>query len=155
MKKVNLLIFLFIVFIFASCDFLFQSIFDDDQNSEEFIHQNSDKSIVVISANPKPEDISSDGFTFTVSIDLPTNHYGYCVWIYPASYYPSSAGFWYKASEILPPKSSNIIRGGWLFENSDIKEIVNTWFIQVSRRNSDGSMESIYKAEFSYRVEGE
>jgi len=142
-------IFLFAMLLFAGC----ATNTNTNQNPDEFIHQNSDKSITVVSANPKPDDLAEDGFTFNVSIDLPADQDGYLVWIYPASYYPSTAAYWYKSSTLVFPKSSNIIRGGWLVDSSDFTEVVDTWFIVVAIRNSEGSTETIYEAEFSYRVE--
>lgn len=128
----------------------------DLSSAQKAIYESSDGRVIVHTANPKPEDIERDGFTFLVDLDLPTDNLeegdGYRVWIIPYRHsspdYPGE-GFispWYYSSSVLPAHASNISRGGWLGyvdTNDDYiplrRGTVESWRIIVDRWDSSQS----------------
>lgn len=138
-----------------------------ENENNSYIYQSTDKTVTIVSANPIPEDMK-DGFTFNVSIDLPTNIPVYYVWIYPDVWSSNSGeipvnadevGIWYKSSGRLPPSASNIIRGGWIcyIHNNETvfaqKGMVSTWTIIVSYKNEAGEFVDVVNENFTYLVQ--
>lgn len=142
----------------------------DLSSAQKAIYESSDGRVIVHTANPKPENIERDGFTFLVDLDLPTDNLeegdGYRVWIIPYHHsspdYPGE-GFispWYYSSSVLSAHTSNISRGGWLGyvdTNDDYISLrrgtVESWRIVVVRWDSSQSENIAYHQDlFDYVV---
>jgi hypothetical protein len=154
----------------SGCDSVLQFFTgSNDEEQKSYIYQSDDKSVTVVSANPKPADINKDGFTFNVSLKLPYNANGYYVWIMPDSYtspsFPigESKGYWYKSSKRYSATETNIVCGGWLCSYNDTTDTftyiregtVFTWNMVIKRINADLSTTLILDEEFAYKVEVE
>jgi hypothetical protein len=159
-KSLSIFSVLLLGLVLASCD-----LFSESENP--FIYQNVDKTVTIVSANPVPSDISEDGFTFNVSINLPNDKEGYYVWVKPSDYISPEANWneyltcWYNPSEMLSPTSDDIVRGGWLLKYSNnnysklTKGTVFSWNVKVAYKKADDSWETVFEHDFNYTVKVE
>ncbi|MGE4583295.1 MAG: hypothetical protein AB7C91_01465 [Sphaerochaeta sp.] len=168
MKKRIILISIALIIFLSGCDSVLQFFTgSNDEEQKSYIYQSDDKSVTVVSANPKPADINKDGFTFNVSLNLPYNANGYYVWIIPEDFYSPDVlpgevdACWYLPSRRYSATSNDVIGGGWLSSyNSSTRKfthirvgIIYTWNIIVAKVNTDLTQTDIFDSVFKYRVE--
>jgi hypothetical protein len=154
------LVFMFMVvsiLVFPSCDLL---------PSTRNIFEGMDGRIVVHTANPLPDDIGDEGFTFLVNIDLPDSTKKYGIFISPEKFSTSSVPpgapiyGWCHPSPMYPSVCDNIEAGGWIgYRNSSnvfvklTKGTVEKWELNVNIWDSiNEKYVAYYNGYFDYLV---
>lgn len=143
----------------------------DSSAQSGFIFQNPEGTVTVEKANPIPENVGSDGFTFIVSFDLPYIPDGYDIVILPSEFscteQPEStihSWGWCRSPSDPSLSQGTLNRGGWLCyrdqdNNVDLSSgVVETWSLFVKKKTNAvpddyDSYKRIYQAEFPYKVE--